>query len=189
MPGAVSVIPLSSLVISINTLPDGTFRLQLPEGERSPLSMPVNLPPGYSLKSVFYGSTDLLRSPLKISRSDPQEFVIVVASADAKPVTVSGQVDGLDAAEFAKGTVRLLMDSPSYAINHNVIVKSDGTFELMNVYPGTYIAQVLVPAAGIPGLVAAGPPGTGNGGGLPLRTTVVVADKDVENVHVRAPAR
>src|SRR6185295_5136105 len=91
MPGAVSVIPLSSLVISINTLPDGTFRLQLPEGERSPLSMPVNLPPGYSLKSVFYGSTDLLRSPLKISRSDPQEFVIVVASADAKPVTVSGQ--------------------------------------------------------------------------------------------------
>src|SRR5262249_8931420 len=145
------------------------------------------------LKSVYYGNTDVLRSPLKISRSDPQEFVIVVASSDAKPVSVSGQVDGLDAAELAKGTARLVLDSPFYAINQNAIVRTDGTFEFANVYPGTYIAQVLVPAARIQGAVVGGTLALGNGGGapagLPTRTTVVVADMDVANVHVAAPPR
>jgi TonB family protein len=75
--------------------PDGTFKLRLPEGERR---VALYVLPDRSVKSLFYGSQDLLRDPLlKISSTDTSEFrVTLVPSAPGAPgrgmLPISGDV-------------------------------------------------------------------------------------------------
>jgi hypothetical protein len=73
--------------------PDGTFRVTLPDGERS-VTLSV---PGYSVKALSYGSVDLLRYPplLKISGTDSAQFqVALVALAAGVGVGAGGGVVG-----------------------------------------------------------------------------------------------
>ncbi len=57
---------------------DGTFRVLLPPGEYR-VGAPLGLPAGYTLKSIVYGGTDLLRSQLKIAPADSTELLIELA--------------------------------------------------------------------------------------------------------------
>jgi TonB family protein len=63
--------------------PDGTYRLRLPEGERR-VTPSV---PGYTVKSVSYGATDLLTDPLlKVSGTDTAQLEVTLAlSAQGGP--------------------------------------------------------------------------------------------------------
>jgi len=75
---------------------DGTFKVILPESEHK-VSLSV---PGFSVRSLTYGSTDLLRDPLKISSAVSQELhVTVVPLPNAVPpssgVVLGGVLSGV----------------------------------------------------------------------------------------------
>jgi len=128
--------------LSIAPLPDGTFRLAIPEGEQR-LGSVNGLPPGYTLKELNYGTTDVLKNPLKIAASDNFEIRAVVTTSNPKPVRVSGRVIGLDNASFDRGSVNMTMTSPTYAAPLNAKIQPDGTFEFSEVYPGNFSLRVM----------------------------------------------
>jgi hypothetical protein len=129
-PGASGALP------TIRPAADGTFHIGLPAGE-SRISNLLGLPPGYTLKSFSYGSTDLLKNPLKIAATDTLELQISLVNTSI-PVKVSGRVEGVDLNALAKTPVRVTMTSPSFMVPLTVDVRADGTFEYSKVYPGSY---------------------------------------------------
>src|SRR4030095_8346889 len=123
--------------------------------------------------------------------------LVITLSAALKPVSVSGKVDGIDAAVLAQGITRVVMVSPAYAGNINAAVRPDGTFEFPSVYPGSYVAQIpsLTPTRG--SLVnpteigATGIPGGLLPAGIPLvpslgttGVAVTVTDSDITNLNL-----
>jgi len=75
-------------------MPDGSFRVTLPEGDRR---LTLNVP-GYTVKSLTYGTVDVLRNPLlKIAGADSAEFSVVLSPTAAVTgigVGVPGGVPG-----------------------------------------------------------------------------------------------
>jgi hypothetical protein len=190
--------PLATQFLNVAPVANGSFRLTLPEGER-PLGEINGLPPGYTLKAVTYGTTDLLRDPLKIAKTDTGELVITL-SASVKPVSVSGKVAGIDAVVLAQGITRVIMTSPAYAGNADAAVKPDGTFEFASVFPGTYFAQISNPTLTRGSL--ADPPGAAGAGSLagllpaPIASIatvgtagvpLTVTDSDIRNLNLSMP--
>jgi hypothetical protein len=157
--------------ISINPLPDGMFRLMLSEGER-PLGELIGLPHGYTLKSATYGTTDLLRNPLKVSRTDTAVLLLSLSGPALSPVAVSGRVSGLSDTALSQGTARAVLDSLTFAVSLNAAIQADGSFEFPAVFPGRYGAQILAP-----GLLPVGAP---NG-------PVIVADAAVKDIQLTVP--
>jgi TonB family protein len=83
--------PLGNLSSAGIAQPDGTFKVTLPEAEHR-VTLTV---PGYSVRSLTYGSTDLLRDPLKISNGQSQELhVTLVPSSTGGSAGVVGGVLG-----------------------------------------------------------------------------------------------
>ena len=131
----------------ISPQPDGTFRVTLPEGERR--AGPQNqLPAGYTLKTMTYGATDLLTTPMKISTSDVAELRLTVSTPNHTPVKVSGKASGIDATAAARGPVNVIMNAPGYAGSLQTPVSADGSFEFAEVFPGNYAARVTGPVVG-----------------------------------------
>lgn len=61
-------------------MPDGSFGVTLPEGDRR---LTLNVP-GYTVKSLTYGTVDVLRNPLlKIAGTDSAEFNVVLSPTAA----------------------------------------------------------------------------------------------------------
>jgi len=192
LPQAPAASAIVAQVLSIAPATNGSFRLSLPEGER-PLGDVIGLPPGYTLKAATYGTVDLMHESLKVARTDTGELVFTV-SASLKPVSVSGRVDGLDAAVLTQGIARVIMASPAYAGNLSTAVRPDGSFEFLSVFPGSYVAQVSSPT-----LTA--PPPAGIPAGLPLAAViatniapaastgvpVTVSDSDIRNLNLSSP--
>ena len=87
--------------------PNGVFTLRIPEGVWR--ALPIGgLPPGYMLKSLTYGTTDLLTAPMVVRASDTFELLATVSTSNATPVSVSGRVTGLDAATLSRGPLRVV---------------------------------------------------------------------------------
>jgi hypothetical protein len=63
--------------IEIAPQPNGTFRLGLPAGTLQ-FGAPVGLPAGYTVRSITYGTTDLMREPLPAATSEAHELVITL---------------------------------------------------------------------------------------------------------------
>jgi hypothetical protein len=156
--------------ITINPQTDGTFRVTLLEGEQR-VGPAVGLPPGYALKSLTYGSVDLLKNTLKIASADTDELRVVISTSNPTPVRVRGRVIGLDAASFARGSVNAMLSSSTYFITLNAVVAADGTFEFANVFPGSYLLRAVGPS------VLSSP-----------NLTVTVANTDVGNLEIRVPS-
>ena len=181
---------LASQTISINPAPNGTFRLTLPEGERT-LGELTGVPAGYTLKTAAYGTTDLLRESLRIARTDTGELVLTLSAPTLKPVTVSGKVEGLEAPILAQGIARVVLTSPVYVGGLNTPVKLDGSFEFPSVYPGNYVALVnsptlingttlgVAPQAALSPIGGIGIPGVG-AAGIP----VVVTDSNITGLNL-----
>jgi hypothetical protein len=134
LPTAVGAPGGSGTLPTIRPGPDGTFHIGLPAGEIRIASF-VGLPPGYTVKSVTYGSADLLKTPMKIAATDTLELQIVLVNS-ATPVKVSGRIEGVILNTLAKTSVRVTMTNPSFTLT--VDVRPDGTFEFSKVYPGNY---------------------------------------------------
>jgi hypothetical protein len=123
--------------MAINPQPDGTFRLTLLEGEQR-IGNVSGLPPGYALKSLTYGSTDILKNPLKVAASDSFELRATITTSSATPVHVSGRIEGVDLNTLTSTPVRVTMTSPSFPVPLTVDVRPGGTFEFFRVYAGNY---------------------------------------------------
>jgi hypothetical protein len=66
-----------SVAVNVSARPDGNFKIALPEGE-SQVSV-SGLPTG-AVKSLTYGDADLLKGPLRVSRTDTAELQVTVAA-------------------------------------------------------------------------------------------------------------
>jgi hypothetical protein len=111
----------------IEPQPDGTFKIALFEGEHT--NTRLDLPQGYTLTSMMYGTNDLTNGRLRVSHADDAELRIVLTAENLRPVKVSGR---------AVGGETVSLKSSSYAAALNARVAADGRFEFPAVLPGNY---------------------------------------------------
>jgi hypothetical protein len=156
-------IPASGASLPVNLLPDGSFKIALPPGERRISLVTDTIPPGYKLVSFLYGTTDLLKSPLRIALTEDAELRITFDAPNAAPVSVSGQVTGL---LYTKG-VRVVLMNPFFD-PIEAPVNPDGSFVFSKVGPGNYSARLSL-------------------SGLSASTAVAVGNLDVTNIVIAYP--
>jgi len=81
------------------TQSDGRFTLQIPEGSEMRLTVNVS---GYSVKSVTYGKTDLVRDPLRVTADDVAEIRVELDTTSTTIAAgVTGAGGGVSAGVFA----------------------------------------------------------------------------------------
>lgn len=116
--------------------PDGTFRMRLPEGERN-VKADV---PGYTVKSLSYGSIDLLKdSLLKVSSTDTAQAEMTLA-----PSAQGGVVGGLTSLSNTLNAFRLVVSNVAGAVTSAVTYSiAGGPVAPTNttVYVGPDVAQ------------------------------------------------
>jgi len=143
---------------------DGTFRVQLPQGEYQ-VGAPVGLPPGYTLQSIMYGGVSLVGRPLKIAANDSSELLINLTTSGPSPaVSVSGRVTGIAPGQFQRISLRESSGGELSAALETSI-GPDGAFTFPKVLPGNYIVYFRLRA----------------------QTPVTVGDRDVTGVIVAVP--
>ena len=69
--------PNGSVGLSALVQPDGSFNVLLPEGEHR---LGLNVA-GYSARSIAYGSSDLLRDPLRLSSTDTAQLLVTLLAS------------------------------------------------------------------------------------------------------------
>jgi hypothetical protein len=164
------------LQLDVNALPDGSFTLEVPDGEYQVVvlnSAPVmnlnSLPAAYFLRSLTSNSADLLKEPLVISETETPEIHIGLGTTAPNPwVKVSGRVRGLDA---SRGALRVALES-GVTSTIETYVDAEGKFEFPVVLQRTRYTARLLPADD-----AASAP------------RISVEDKDVTNVEIVAPLK
>jgi hypothetical protein len=155
--------------MAVNALPDGSFKMKLPEGSYRVAMAPGpnTIPPAYFVRSLTYRGADLLKEPMEVSSEKPSELQIGIGTAAPNPwVKVSGRVVGADP---TKGPLRVALEGRTTSAIETII-NPDGSFEFSTVLQNsTYTARILPPndAASSP--------------------TVAVADKDVTGVQINLP--
>ena len=74
--------PTGTVAVAATNQGNGAFKVTLPEGERR---VTVSAP-GYVVRSITYGSTDLLKDSLKIAASDSAQIRVMLAALSGTPV-------------------------------------------------------------------------------------------------------
>jgi hypothetical protein len=150
----------ATTMVPANPLQDGSFTVSLPEGESQISIAPGSIPSGYLVSSFIYGSTDLLKYPLRVALSDTARLNVGINASAVTPVNVSGRVTGL---LTTKGVRVVLMNSllPSA----ESAVDPDGSFRFSKVIPGTYNARLSL-------------------SGVTATTGLTVSTKDVTNLVI-----
>jgi protein TonB len=98
---------------SVTTQADGKFTIQISEGMDIQLSVAA---PGYNIKSLTYGTADLLRGTVRITSSDTAEIRVVL---DTTSTTISGGVGvgvGGGGAAVSGGVLGAIFTSSSSAV-------------------------------------------------------------------------
>jgi hypothetical protein len=164
-PSSFALALTPGMPLTIRPQIDGTFRALLPPGEYR-IGAPLNLPAGYAIKSIAYGTTDLLKSPLTVSSDNAAELRIELA-VDGPPrtVSVSGRVTGIVPGQVHRIALRE-PTAPYLAAALEAPVGADGTFTFPKVFPGNYIIYLKLRA----------------------QTRISVGDKDVTGVTVAYPS-
>jgi hypothetical protein len=137
-------VPMPRLAFNVGGAPlpanpqqDGTFTITMPEGERQISILPASVPAGYTITSFTYGTTDLLKTPMKIAAADTMQLNVGVNATAVKPVNVSGRVTGL----LTTRGVRVVLMSPILA-STEASVNPDGSFHFSGIIPGNYTARL-----------------------------------------------
>jgi hypothetical protein len=173
--------PWSSQKPSVSSpLPDGSFRITLPEGDYQVGAILPRLRGGlpriYIVKSLSSGSANLLSEPLKILGS---ESVGIRATFGTQTpgswVRLSGRVVGI--APGTEGDVRVVLAGEIIGTLH-ASIKPDGSFEFPRILQGQYIVRVA--PSGMETIAAARPR-------TPSDKVITVADKDVTGIEVVVP--
>jgi len=153
---------------------NGAFTLPLDEGA---YRVTVDgLPFGCYLKSISYGSRDLLKEPLRVGEPVPASTELLVTLTDKAPdpapagMRVSGRLTGIPAAFGLDRLWAVMISDASENIRTGAAQPSiDGTFVFQNVLPGSYTLKAF----------HNGPAPTGTVWGVPSTTSVVVSNRDV----------
>ena len=128
----------SSMMVVVRPEPDGTFKAKLPEDERR-LTISA-LPLGYSVKSLTYGSANLLQQPLRISGAAVAEIQVRLAVDPAVSFgSVRGRVTGL---EPDNGAVRIVLNGVSTFSTFEAPLNADGSFNFPRIPQGTYMPSL-----------------------------------------------
>jgi hypothetical protein len=165
---------LPELFPPLTIMPPGeTFVSEMPFAEyRAHLSSPRSmlslnrsgaLPPGYTVKGLTSGPTDLLKEPLKITASGDVAIAVRLVFSPPAVFKVSGRVTGLAAAPVKADTVSISgldLESPLRSS-----VAPDGSFQFAGVLPGVYRLS-LIPQ------------------GDPFPRSIVVGDADLTDVEI-----
>jgi hypothetical protein len=133
-----------AMQVNFNALPDGSFKLMLPEGHYRVVASPNSsgIPPAYFLRSLSYGPADLFKEPMAISAAERSEIQIGFGTTVVNPwVRVSGKVVGGDP---ALGPYRVALDSRTTSAVETP-VNPDGSFEFSNILQNTNYSARLVP--------------------------------------------
>jgi hypothetical protein len=155
--------PAATTTLAITPQIDGGFRVALPIGDRH-IGSPAGLPAGYSVKSIMYGSADLLKDPLKVTANDSADLVITLAvSGTASLYRVSGRVNGLKP-EATKGA-RVVLAGGTIGAGHETSLLPDGSFVFEKLFPGSYSVRLSL-------------------SGLQAATSFSVVNKDVTGVTI-----
>jgi hypothetical protein len=144
--------PVPSLRFQLTNGTDQGSAQGAPSNETFVLSLPAagwrisvtNLPAGYSVKSMTYGSSDLLREPLTLNENASKEIQLTLSLAANSLHKVSGRVTGLGQSPTP---VSISLVGASSAFTLNVPLDSDGNFEFADVVQGNYIARIFVRAS------------------------------------------
>ncbi len=156
--------------MKVSALPDGAFKMKLPEGTyhvAAATRAGNGVPPAYVLRSMTYGSADLLKEPLKISSEAHPELQIGFEPASPSPwLSVGGKVRGFDPSD---GPLRVSLESQMTSAIE-VPVGPDGSFEFPRVLPQNSYRASLVP--------------TRDAASSPFFN---VADKDVTGIEIVVP--
>jgi hypothetical protein len=163
-------VPMPHLAFNVGGAPlpanpqqDGTFTITMPEGERQISVLPASVPAGYTLTSFTYGTTDLLKNPMRIAAADIAPLKVGFNASAVKPVNVSGRVTGL---LTTKG-VRVVLMNPVLA-STEASVNPDGSFHFSGIIPGNYNARLSL-------------------SGLTAGTSVSVGVRDVTDAVIEYP--
>jgi hypothetical protein len=127
-----------------NPLPDGNFRITLPEGEYQVGAifprLRGGLPHIYTVKSLTSGSTNLLSEPLKISGAEPVEIQAAFGTIAPSPwMKLSGRVIGV--APGDEPNVKVILTG-EIIVPLAAPINPDGSFEFPRVAQGTYILRL-----------------------------------------------
>jgi hypothetical protein len=153
IPGFVLRLAGTTSVVQVTVTADhaGRFTASLPEDERR--VQLTGLPFGYVLKSMTYGSSDLLKTPLRVFGTPAGTEVRVTLAADpGAPFTgVRGRISGL-AADVRPP--RLVLWPVAAIGSYETAITPDGTFDIPRIPQGIYTpaltdseaAQSLTPA-------------------------------------------
>jgi len=121
--------------------PGATFRIRVLEGENRLVIR--NVPTDYSVVSMTYGNTDLLRNPLVPDPANIEGIRILLAPVSPSALhRVRGQVNGLPSFAIGPSTKVVLYGA---AVGQRVAetpVRPDGTFEFPGVPSDSYYATV-----------------------------------------------
>ncbi|HLQ77111.1 MAG TPA: hypothetical protein VK210_07135 [Terriglobia bacterium] len=167
-PGTITVTSTNSST-SAAVQPDGTFKFSLPTGDRQISMVPSSIPPGYIVKSMTYGSTDLLKNPIRIAPDDSALITVIFNTTGVTLLQVSGKLIGMNPS-LLSGNVSLVGASSTLPALETSI-GADGSFVFPKVIAGTYTARLNAP--GIPTTAAA--------------SVVIVGNKDISGVEISVP--
>jgi hypothetical protein len=140
IPMAIDVyhLPLQAPLFSIQ--PEATFTSNVLEGENRLVLR--NVPSDYSIVSMTYGNTDLLRNPLVPDPTNTDGIRILLAAVSPGALhRVRGQV-GLPSIAIGPDTKVVLYGAGRVPRVAETPVKSDGTFEFPGVPSDSYFATV-----------------------------------------------
>jgi len=142
------ILPITPMV-EIKPRPDGTFVARIPDGDWK-VSVYSELPSGYAINVLTYGSVDILRSPFSVRLSEEATFLVAVTNSPVRLSHVYGRITGLTPAMIARGPITLSVRGPMSqtrpgpvsVVPRTAAVRADGTFEIDEVLPGDYSVMV-----------------------------------------------
>jgi hypothetical protein len=145
--------PSLPLFLGIKT--DGSFTAEIPEGSYRVALADREMPPGYRLKSIEYGGTNILDGVLVVGPEARDLRIVLAAPPSPAGVRVSGRVD-VSAIGGGAAIPRVILARHFPSWTFVAAPAPDGVFEFRDVSPGTYRIW-LEGAARAPAVVYVGP--------------------------------
>src|SRR5262249_9286568 len=91
----------------------------------------------YFVKSITYGSTDLLKQLMRLAQSAPSELKITVAvDPEVSWGSLRGRITGLD---MDKGPVKVVLNGATSYARFEAALNADGSFNFAKLPQGTYV--------------------------------------------------
>jgi hypothetical protein len=130
----------NGLGVSTTTYPDGRLRVSLLPGDQEQISL-SQIPDGFVLRSLRYGTVDLLRERVRIVAGSVERLEVVLSPFAPRALrSVRGRIVGQE----RLGPGSFVLSLSSGGSTQTTTWGADGAFELTRVLPGTYALSARV---------------------------------------------